>query len=242
MKLFGFLFNWNDFSRQMSGESTEQDSFVARLHKVPQFSDITDNQGVNQTSRLPKTWRLLNFRSNKALAGEELDGRLRLDGDEFVYRIYVRANLETGSVIFASRRLSISEAAVMTQNTYVLPKLQRRNIRVAELSERLLRRDTITDYFVTFLSADVPGYGDSLKSISLEGEDIAGAGFFFFDDVSGSTEKKHGLHYSNFTARRIGLRPVDSRLECGRFGVDNRIEFSDDSIQELEDFLLYVNV
>lgn len=173
MKLFGFLFNWSAYNQDHEFTRKSPNPFVDSLASVPQFADISGRQGVNTASPLPELWRLVNFRSSKPLAGEDVESKRGLDGDDFVYRIFVRTNQKTGTVIFASRRFNISEAAVMTFNAYVVPKLQRRNIRVAELSERLLAQETKTDYFVTFLSTDVPGYGDALKSLSLEGADIA---------------------------------------------------------------------
>jgi hypothetical protein len=242
MKLFGFLFSWAGYEGVSDEIDRTINPFVQNLKSVPQLSDISGKQGVNTASPLPASWRLVNFRSSKPLAGEDLDSRRSLDNDDFIYRVFIRTNPHAGTVIFASRRFSISEAAVMTVNSYVVPKLQRRNIRVAELSERLLGQEIKTDYFVTFLSADVPGYGDSLKSLALEGEDIAGANFFRLPGQANSSASSGKLPFTNFTAKRIGLRPVNSRQECGRFGTDNRIEFSEEALQELEDFLAYVGV
>jgi len=242
MKMYGYLFTWGGFSQHGAEEYSMPDPFVVGLHKVPQFEDITGKHGINVPGTLPGSWRVLNFRSPKALAGEDTEGRKRLDDGDYIYRVYVRTNPTSGSICIASRRLSISESAISATNTYVVPKLQKRVIRVAELSERLLRGEVKTEYFITFLSADVPGYGDALRTLSLEGEDIAGASFFNFFEFAGALAGNQGLSYSNFTARRIGLRPVDSYVECGRFGADNRIEFFDDSIQELERFLNYVKI
>lgn len=242
MKLFGFLFNWGGYTQGHEVGSGNRDPFLVNLENVPQFLDITGKQGVNTSSQIPEAWRLLSFRSNRPLAGEDIESRSSLDGDNFAYNVYVRTNLEAGTVIFASRRFSISEAAVMTLHTYVVPKLQRRNIRVAELAERLLGQTVKTDYFVTYLNTDVPGYGDSLKNLTLEGEDVAGAGFFRLGEQEDTKDESAGLPYANFTAKKIGLRPVKSRQECGRFGTDNRIECSDDALQDLEDFLGFVKV
>lgn len=242
MKLFGFLFSWGKLDGLPGNYAAVKNDYIEALREVPQFSDISGRQGVSLPAQLPDTWRLINFRSSKPLAGEDIENRRKLDSSDFVYRVFVRVKGEAGTIIFASRRYSITEAAVMTMNTYLTPKMQRRNIRVPELSARLLENEGKTEYFVTFLNADVPGFGDSLRSISLEGEDIAGAGFFNFDNESGGRYESVGLNYANFTARRIGLRPIASRHECGRFGADNRIEFSDDAIQELEEFLTYVGV
>lgn len=245
MKLFGFLFNWRGYSgigEDGVGRGSGGDPFLVSLQSTPQFSDVSGKQGVAVASALPETWRIVNFRSNKPLAGENPNEEDMFEHDRFMYQVFVRLNRNAGTVIVASRRFSIAEAAVMTVNTYLRPKLVRRNIRVSELSKHFLGLEDRTSYFVTFLSTDVPGYGDSLRSLSLEGEDIAGAGFFKTDRDREMTDAVHSLPYSNFTAKRIGLRPVHSRVECGRFGADNRIEFSDDGIAELETFLLYVNV
>lgn len=244
MKQFGFLFYWSGFSGEdISNQGTSSSGeFLDRINGVPQFSDITNRGGVRVPKDMPSTWRLLIFRSPKPLAGEDIDDSRRLDGGDFPYHIYVRINPKAGTVIFASRRYSITEAAVMTFHTYTVPKMQRRNVRVAELAERLLTKTASTEYFITFINADVPGYGEALRSISLEGEDIAGTGFFIVGSDAEPSTTKGGLHYSNFNAKRIGLRPISSRSECGRFGADNRIEFSDESIGALEDFFSFVNV
>ncbi len=242
MKLFGFLFNWSGYSQENTSHNSGDDPLLQELKKVPQFSDISGRQGVSPSAALPDSWRLFSFRSNRPLAGEDLESRKMFDGGDFVYNVFIRTNQKAGTVIFVSKRFSISEAAVMTLHTYIVPKMQRRNIRVAELSKRLLGPVSKTDYFITFLSTDVPGFGDSLKSMTLEGEDIAGARFFKLGNPETPKEASTGLPYANFTAKRIGLRPVDSRQECGRFGTDNRIECSDDALQELEEFLEFVNV
>lgn len=243
MKQFGFLFSWSGFGPEVpSGQEPPFDEFSKRLNEVPQFTDITDRHGVARPKDMPSSWRLLSFRSLKPLAGEDLENSKRLDSGDFPYHVYVRINAQAGTIIFAARRYSITEAAVMTFHTYTVPKMKRRNVRVAELAERLLTKRTTTDYFITFLNADVPGYGEALRSLSLEGEDIAGTGFFLLGEETEPTSTKGGLQYANFNAKRIGLRPVTSRNEFGRFGADNRVEFSDDSIGSLEEFFSFVNV
>lgn len=244
MKQFGFLFHWGGFDgeKTSNSESPLSNGFLKKIKDIPQFSDITARHGARVPKDMPSTWRLLSFRSPKPLAGEDVDDSRRLDGGDFPYHVFVRINPKAGTVIFASRRYSITEAAVMTFHTYTVPKMQRRNVRVAELAARLLNKTTSTDYFITFINADVPGYGEALRSISLEGEDIAGTGFFIVGSDTEPSPTKGGLHYSNFNAKRIGLRPVTSRNECGRFGADNRVEFSDESIGALEDFFSFVNV
>ena len=241
MKLYGFLFSWLGFSKDYVGSESKSMTFEAALGEVPQLTNITGRQGVQKASPLPKNWRLVNFRSHEALAGESDEKRASLDGDDYSYDLYVRLNPQAGTVIFASKRYKITEAAVKTFHTRDLPKLVRREIRVPELAKRLLLRGASTEYFVTFLNTNVPGFGESLNSMSLEGEDIAGAGFFRLEETRDNLAHP-GLSYSNFTARRIGLRPIDSRHEFGRFGTDNRMEFSDELLSELEDFLNYVKV
>ena len=243
MRLYGFLFQWNGFSSERVGKAFEGDPFIYTLNEASKLTDITNKQGVKVPKPLPEKWRLIEFLSDEPLTKEDSDSAPRsLDRNSYPYWIYIRSNIETGAVIVASASFRITVQAVMTINTYILPKMQRRNIRVAELAERLLRQEARTEYFITLLTTDVPGYGDSVKSLSLEGDDIAGAGFFHFTSASNNVGDKQGLRYKNFTAKRIGLRPVDSRIECGRFGTENRIEFSDEGLQELEDFLGYVGV
>ncbi len=235
MMLFGYLFRWSGFQ----GATDEANPFLSELSQVPQFTDVTGKQGVKVASEIPLMWHVLNFRSGEPLAGEEQDGRMLKD---YEYRVFVRVNPLSGSVIFASSRYKISDSAVATFNAYIAPKLQRRHIRVAELSERLFHQRSRADYFVTYFLADVPGYGEALKMLSLAGDDVAGAGFFSFDKSSQSSSQSGVLHYSDFTARQIGLRPIDSRQECGRFGGTGTIQFPDEAIQELDKFLIYANV
>ncbi|MCV6596607.1 MAG: hypothetical protein OIF40_05915 [Mangrovicoccus sp.] len=216
---------------------------MIHLEGAPKFTDLSSKQGVTIPKPLPENWSLVEFVSDEPLTKDDFDSQPKaLDRNVYPYWVYLRTNPETGTVIVASATFRITIQAVMTINAYVLPKMQRRNIRVAELAERLLRQEAKTDYFMTLLTTDVPGFGESVKSLSLEGEDIVGAGFFHFLPPQSDSSSKQGLRYTNFTAKRIGLRPTNSRNECGRFGTDNRIEFSDDGLQELENFLNYVNV
>ncbi|MDX8347388.1 hypothetical protein SLH49_05250 [Cognatiyoonia sp. IB215446] len=243
MKLYGFLFQWDGFAPHRVSPEAIGDAFLFSLNDVPKFSDISDRHGVVIPKPLPKNWRLFEFISNEPLTKDDSVKPPRtLDRNGYPYWIHIRTNMDAGTVIVAAATFRIAVQAVMTINAYVLPKMQRRNIRVAELAERLLRHESKTEYYVTLLTTDVPGFGEAVKSLSLEGEDIVGAEFFHFSNSTSNDSQKQGLRYTNFTAKRIGLRPIDSRSECGRFGTDNRIEFSDDGLQELEDFLKYVSV
>lgn len=235
-KRYGYLLNWKGFNDAIGRIDDTNKAFFEGVARVPQLENITGRSGV-KVPKMPKNWSVLLFRSSEPL-GSETQTMTSLA--HYEYFLHVRVSKRSSSVLIASDSYKVADSAIATFNTYVVPKLQRRYIRVADLAERMFRQKSQTDYYVTHFLADVPGYGEALKSMTLTGEDIASAGFF---DMEESGENNgNGLPFSNFTARQIGLRPVDSRVECGRFGATGTVSFPPDAVDELDAFLNYANV
>ncbi|HEY5723180.1 MAG TPA: hypothetical protein VIT45_12740 [Allosphingosinicella sp.] len=94
------------------------------------------------------------------------------------------------------------------------------------MADYLLEPGAEKRFAVTYLLADVPGYGSALSSMSLIGDDIAAADFM--------VEERGKL-----TARQLGVRSIFSRIECGRFGSLGSIRFRPACISDFESFLSY---
>ena len=126
----------------------------------------------------------------------------------------------------AGARYTVTEEAMRNFNTYVRPSLTRKVINIKSLTEHLFERGAERHFAVTHFNADVPGYGTALSSISLNGDDIGSADFLV--DERG-----------NFTARQVGVRPLNHRSECGRFGSVGSVQFRTDLLDNFERFLVY---
>ncbi|HEY6816429.1 MAG TPA: hypothetical protein VI168_12885 [Croceibacterium sp.] len=135
-------------------------------------------------------------------------------------------NERTRTVVVATMRYGITEEAIRYFNTYISPKLQRKVVNVRDLSEHLLDKGGEKQFAITHLLADVPGYGSALSLISLSGDDVGSTDFI--DNQS-----------SSLTTRQIGVRSVESRVECGRFGSVGSVQFRTDQLDDLEAFLSY---
>jgi hypothetical protein len=237
--LFGYLFRWRPLSEEdavNSGASFLRDA----IKRVPQFDDVTGRHGVSAPRNLPDNWRIVIFRSRVALGDDEHINPI--DG-QFPYTVLLRESVENGTIVFAAKRYRITDAAVKTFNAYVVPRLQRRHIRVAELADTMMRGTSKLDYYLTHLAADVPRFGASLRSITLSGDDIARAGFFHSDVKGGTATMAEGFPYSYFTAKQIGLRAPGSKIsEFGKFGGTGAIQFVEEGISDLETFLGRVGV
>jgi len=214
--VYGYLFEWDGFT---SDEVKKPNSmrFKEALLSLSAF------QGFRSVRKAPR-WSVYKFMSSKPLNGEELHS---LPADfRYSYEIYVRVNERTKTVVIAASRYTITEEAVRTFNTYLAPNLQRKIINIKELSEHLLEKGNRKQFAVTYLLADVPGYGSALSLISLIGEDIGSTDFL--DDQRNS-----------LTTRQIGVRPIDNRTECGRFASIGSVQFRTDQLGDLEAFLSY---
>ena len=236
MNLFGYLFTWDGFNLDEEKATSNPTLFDEALKSAKKFRDITKKDPSFSKLTIPPRWKVNYFQSTEPLAEEEPN----LYG-YYDYRIYIRVNDKTDTVVIAANRYKITEAAVATFNTYVTPKLQRKVIGISELAENLFDERIPKKFAVTYFLADVPGYGSALRTIALAGDDIANAGFMSeyeqhikHDGVEAGSGKSR-----NFTARQVGLRPINARYECGRFGNSGTIQFPDDSIPQLEAFLAY---
>jgi len=216
--LFGYLFDWDGF-KDFGNEEPRTQVFRKSLLDQSAFRDMPQRA----IAKAPR-WSIYRFLCHKPLLGEEVDG---LDTKSpFVYPFYVRVNESTGTVIIAASRYTVTEEVVRTFNSYITPGIQRRVVNVKSLAEHLLETGTEKYYAVTYLLADVPGYGSALTSVSLIGDDIGGAAAEFLPDER-----------TKLTPRQLGVRSVSSRVECGRFGSLGSVQFRSELIQDLERFL-----
>lgn len=215
--LYGYIFLWEGFS---DSETDVPNSKIFRdaLKDISSFKSIPNERIIGS----PR-WSVYWFLSSKPLLGEEPDMYRK---DPYTYKILFRVNEKTDTVIIAGDRYSIAEAAVATFNTYINPNFKRKIVNISRLSDNLFKKGFEKFFAVTYLLADVPGYGAALNTIALHGDDIAEADFLSREAL-------------NFTARQIGVRPVDNRYECGRFGNLGTIQFRRENIPGLEKFLNY---
>lgn len=213
---FGYIFTWEGF-RSVDGESDLADQFLGELGKSASFK-IERERRISSGRR----WQILKFASSVPLLGEERD---MFPDARFYYRMYCRINKKTGTIILAAPRYLISDAAVQAINISINPNIRRKIINIKELSEYLLGPEP-QSFAITYYMADVPGYGSALNTIALYGDDIAAANFL-------------AAERANFTARQIGIRPTSQRAECGRFGNTGSIQFRDENIEVLEEFLAH---
>lgn len=215
--VFGYIFEWDGL--KPAEEVPNSKRFAEALLSIKAFRPIEENS-ITRARR----WSVYRFLSPKPLLGEEPhhDGM----GHSYSYKIYVRVNEKTGTLVVAGSRFSVTEEVVRTFNTYIRPSLQRKVINIKGLSDHLLERGREKRFAVTHLTADVPGYGTAVNSISLTGDDIGGSDFLV-------TER------AEFTFRQIGVRPVDHRSECGRFGSVGSVQFRTDLLGNFEQFLVY---
>ena len=216
--VYGYIFEWDGFNSKESSV-TNTDRFKEQLLSVRSFQNFVDRKVT-----LAKRWSLYKFHSPKPLLGEE-SSALAMNAD-YAYSVYVRVNDKTGTLVIAASRYTVTEEAVKTFNVYIKPSLQRKVINIKGLSDHLLERGTEKRFAVTHLNADVPGYGTAVSSISLSGDDI-GAADFLVDERA------------DFTIRQVGVRPVDGRSECGRFGSVGSVQFRTELLGEFERFLSY---
>ncbi|MBY3256700.1 hypothetical protein E0I74_29270 [Rhizobium laguerreae] len=213
--LFGYIFTWDGFGK---GEGTDKysDLFSEALMKMSQFK--TSRGKSRMTS---KRWQALTYESRQPLLGED-PGFVE---SVWTYPIRLRVNDTTGTIVIAAPRYAITDAAVQTINSRLAPNVRRKLVNVGEVSDHLLQ-PAPQQFAITYYMADVPGYGSALNTISLHGDDIAAADFLVKERAS-------------FTARQIGVRPLSQRAECGRFGNTGSIQFRDEYIEMLEQFLAY---
>ena len=203
MNLFGYLFNWEGFNTDSPETQNHITQFRAAMQRSKRFDDATSKLSHAQKSRIPDRWNTILFESSEPLAGEE--GSLF---ENYHYRVFVRVNELTRSVILAASRYRITEAAVSTFNLYVTPKLQRKIIRVQDLSDHLLEETGPKKFAITYLKADIPSFGSSLRSIALEGDDISGSGFVGRIETGEGSPPRGSLHrrHSSLVTRQIGVR------------------------------------
>ncbi|MCO5159927.1 MAG: hypothetical protein M9939_02235 [Mesorhizobium sp.] len=215
--LYGYIFTWDGVQGEVEGKKALSEQFFSAVVALRQFKKIADRRGAHSTR-----WRRFLYESSHALLGEESGG---LFDHVWTYKVHFRVNDATGTVIIAAPRYAITDAVVQAINVKLTPNVRRKLINVAELSDHLLSPQA-QQFAITYYMADVPGYGSALSTISLHGDDIAAADFL---------TKERG----DFTARQIGVRPLNQRSDCGRFGNTGQIQFRDENLEMLELFLSY---
>ena len=211
--LFGYIFTWDGFNQAEDDGYSE--SFLSKISNLKQFSKAGGRQP--STSR----WKQLIFESMQPLLGEEPG----FVPSPWTYKVHVRVNDKTGTLIIATRRYTVTDAVVQAINFNITPNIRRKVVNVGEVSEHLLAPSP-QQFAITYYMADIPGYGSALSTISLHGDNIAAADFLV-------NERK------NFTARQIGVRPLNQKNECGRFSNTGQIQFRDENLGMLERFLSY---
>jgi hypothetical protein len=220
--LYGYIFEWDGFV--LDSNISNREVFTSRIANVPNLS-FWYNLKKNSSNR----WIVLEFKSNRPLLGEHEDqSQQTIVGTQLrSYPVYVRINEQTKTIIYASQRYTVTDASILAFNSFVTPNFRRRVIDIDRLSRRLLEVGQGNKRFcVTYYMADVPGYGAALNTVSLYGEDIGAADFL-------SEER------ANFTARHIGVRTTNSRIEAGRFTNAGAIQFRLEGIADLEKFLSF---
>lgn len=218
--VYGYIFEWDGFQSK-SADKSNSERFNHELLSISEFRPFVDKN--KEASPAPR-WAVYHFHSPKPLLGEEVDP-MNLGGG-YLYKLYVRVNQRTGTLVIAGARYSVTEEAVRTFNTYIKPSLQRKMINIRSLSEHLFQRGTKKEFSVTHFSADVPGHGTAVKSISISGDDIGAADFLVEERL-------------NFAARQVGVRPHAHPIECGRFGSVGSVQFRTDLLANFERFLVY---
>lgn len=215
-QLFGYLLGWDGFIAE-KGAVDFSDQFVEVTTGARNFS-------VNESKsrRVPKRWGVLNFDSPISLSKEDDPGFVL---NHYRYEIWYRVNEITGTIIIASDLYKITDAVVSHFNFFNKPNLSRKVMNIQGLCLDIMKKK-IDQYLLTYYLADVPGYGSSLRSIALYGDDIAEAGFL--------EEERQ-----NFSPRQIGVRPSENRYEVGRFGNTGTVQFSEERVALLEGFLSF---
>jgi hypothetical protein len=220
--VYGYIFEWDGF-RPDEQSASNSERFGNALLSIRLFT-LPENPPKGRGLVRNPRWAIYRFLSPKPLLGEEPHARGL--GHGYAYYVDVRVNEKTGTLVIAGPRYVVTEEVVRTFNAYIRPSLRRKVLNVKNLSDHLLERGSEKRFAVTHLTADVPGYGTAVSSIALTGDDIGGADFLVAER-------------SEFTIRQVGVRPVENRAECGRFGSVGSVQFRTDLIDNFERFLVY---
>ncbi len=219
-QLYGYILNWNGYS-----ENNGSTDYRQQLHDA--ISSAKDFQvDTAAPNKLQGLWQDYIFNSTKAVVDHDKE-RMMFEGP-YTYKFKVRVNSRNGTVIIVSAMHIITDAVINYFNYKNRPNLNRKIINIQKITQKLLI-EKVRDYAITYYLADIPGYGTSLKSITLYGTDIADAEFL-------EDER------ANFSARKIGIRPFSSPFESGRFSNNGIIQFRSENIKNLEEFLSYAHL
>lgn len=212
---YGYLFDW-DLPRGLA-ERDVQSHLKKAIDARKDFHHISGGASASH----PR-WMAFWFDSKKSLMGE--DGGF-LEQGPFRYRILLRVNEKTGTLIIAAARYTITDAVIREFANFIRPIPKRRQIDV-ERTTKTLFQTLEKKFLVTYLHADVTEYGTELRTISLHGDDLGGVDFL---------EKK----VPSFVPRQVGVRPINNKKECGRFSNNGGIQFLEENTPLLERFLSY---
>ena len=160
---YGYLFSWDGFGKKgiVKGYG---DEFRKLLVEMTNIKEGPEKKRLNV-----RGWISLKFLSGKPLLGED-PGFLRQS--PFQYDVWVRVNEHTGNIIISAQRYSITESVVDFFNFKYSPHLRKMVIDVGKLTDYMFHSEE-KKFFITYFMADVRGFGPSLTSISLYGDDIA---------------------------------------------------------------------
>ena len=217
--LYGYLFGWTGSFASPTAEETPRD-FDRAMMSVGDIEPVSDSR-----VRIGPRWSIYHLRTLKRLHGTE-QNILYADAP-YSYMFYTRVSEITGTIVLASERYAVTDEVVRLFNRVVRPALHRQRVNVKRLADILLDRAKRHTFAVTYVLADVPGFGAALSSLSLHGDDIAAAEF----------KLPGGLA---LTARQIGVRSSKRRVECGRIANIGSVQFKTDMAADFELFLALV--
>lgn len=227
--LYGYILTWPGYDLAC-GAPGYREQFREKLLSIREFR--VDDRGFGSPQN---AWERLWLDSPVALhdvtnegpdsehRNSDLGGKIR-----FNYSFLIRVNSKNGTIIIVSTLYNITDAVIDYFNLGNAKNLQRKIVDVQKVSQMLMESEHSKEYSITYFLADVPGYGSSLKSITMYGNDISEAEFL-------REERK------KFSARKIGVRPFDGPFEAGRFNNFGMIQFRIENISIFENFLRYAH-
>jgi hypothetical protein len=227
--LYGYILAWKGYDKSEEAPGFRE-QFREKMLVTDDFS--SDSRGHHNPNNawesywLSSTVALHDHGPDAVQKGTPNQTNSAVRNEPYTYSFRVRVNSASGTIIIVSTLYSITDAVIENFNSENSPNLQRQVVDIHKVSQELLSEERDRDYSITYFLADIPGYGSSLRSITLYGNDIAEADFL-------RSERK------NFSARKIGVRPFNGPYEAGRFNNQGTIQFRSENIGIFEEFLRY---
>ncbi|MES2938927.1 MAG: hypothetical protein V4864_14675 [Pseudomonadota bacterium] len=191
-------------------------------------SNIAASPGVVRASSIPSVrWHELTFRSRNPLTQAEID-QAKLPGftvpAHYDYIIWMAVSHH---VLLCAESLAVVEAFAGRHLRRNGIHLRRTQIRVTELVRQLLA--TPTQFALTHVHARIGGFGESLKTISMWGDDLGDAQF-----VRDSSNIMFGT--------QCGLRRLDEERELLRLTNEGKFSFfyEEGRLKPIEGVLSYL--